>query len=156
EHGADLGTGAAMAVADGDGAAGLRLPVGGEVIGILAIEFAGGVVGDVDQLVLCADGDNAGKDERRGEAAICKQAGREAGSFLHGSAPVEEQLALLYRLSGVSQARQPRRNCPNGQNPSVVRLECSKSPWAWRPFARRRARSCNVSNLADGALGYGP
>ena len=47
DHGAGLGAGAAMRLLDGDRLAGLFLPVGGEGLVVGFVEFAGRVVGDV-------------------------------------------------------------------------------------------------------------
>src|SRR5581483_10298369 len=49
DDGASLGAGAAVRLLDGDRVAGLRLPVGGEYFVVGFVEFAGGVVGDVEK-----------------------------------------------------------------------------------------------------------
>ena len=48
DDGAGLGAGAAVRLLDGDGLAGLLLPVGGEDVVVVLVELAGGIVGDVE------------------------------------------------------------------------------------------------------------
>jgi hypothetical protein len=75
DHGAGLLAGAAVRLVDGDGVAGLGLPVFGESIVELLIELPGRVVGDVQQ------GD-VGRDSAAGKQGAGQQAGEKTFSFM--------------------------------------------------------------------------
>ena len=80
DHGAGLLSGAAVRHADGDALAGLGGPVGGEGFVELFVEFAGRVVGDVeDRGVGVGCRDEGGHRDEEGGAEPCEEVETRSG-----------------------------------------------------------------------------